>query len=71
MKARSPKYLSFLEILKRYPRKEDLEYFVNEIKTEKINVHDFELKLRNTPEYKDLKLLDHGCIYTKFGTKME
>ena len=60
----------FLEILKRYPRIEDLQYFVNEIKEGKINVIDFEIRLRNTQEYKDIRLLEHGCIYTKFGTKM-
>ena len=60
----------FLEILKRYPIKKDLDYFVKEIKTNKINLIDFEKKLSNTIEYKNRKLLEHSCIYTKYGTKM-
>jgi FkbM family methyltransferase len=61
---------SFLEVLKRYPRKEDLEFFVNEIKNGSMGVHDLEIKLRNTPEFKELQLWEHGCVYTKSGTKM-
>jgi FkbM family methyltransferase len=60
----------FLEILKRYPNEQELDYFVNEIKTQKINIIDFERKLLNNTEYKNVKLLEHCCIYTKYGTKM-
>ena len=61
---------SFLENLKRYPQKEELQYFVNEIKDGKTNVDDFVNMLKNTPEFKKLELIEHACIYTKFGTKM-
>jgi len=61
---------NFLEVLKRYPQERDLQYFVNEIKNGKMNLDDFEKMLRNTPEFKNLELIQHACIYTKFGTKM-
>lgn len=56
--------------LRRKPKKAGLEYFLSRLKVGKISISDIPKILQSTTEYKGLKRLDHGCIYTKYGTKM-
>jgi len=60
----------YLEILEREPNPSALEFFVDKISKNEIELERLPIILKNSREYKNLELFQHGCIYTKFGFKM-
>ena len=60
----------YLEILEREPNPSALEFFVDKISKNEIELERLSIILKNSREYKNLQLFQHGCIYTKFGFKM-
>lgn len=60
----------YIRYLKRQPDEQGIKYYLAEIKNGRITIDDLVNIFKNSPEYKGLQLLNHGCIYTKYGTKM-
>lgn len=60
----------FLEYLERPPNEKVITTYLTAIQEGTIKINDLPNILKNSNEYKDLQLLHHGCIYTKYGNKM-